>query len=170
MGRIPGPYRNMDKGAYRAGNPSIGDDMTWHGYLAIEDINLNQAQRQELWQVIQAKGSDNNSPYPQFRNHWRLSTDNRKGIFEALFRKDQLTIDWFKDGLGAIFGVDPATIDHATGSQTFDQRPTPIVVFSRSGTNYLRFAAFGGTNATWQQSRREVLAYLAANSAEWEGE
>ena len=32
--------------------------------------------------------------YPQFRNHWRLNHDNTKGIFEALFRKDQLTIQW----------------------------------------------------------------------------
>ena len=140
----------------------------WHGYLAIEDINLSAAQRQELWDVLKARGMANDGPNPQFRNHWRFSLDNQKGIFEALFDEDQLTVNQFKQWLGAIFGVDPVTIDNANSQQTFDTLPTPIVTFSRSGTNYIRFAAFAGVGATWAQSRREVLAYLALNQTEWE--
>jgi hypothetical protein len=70
--------------------------------------------------------------------------------------------------LGAIFGIDPANIDHSTSSQTFDTLPTPIVTFSRLGTDYLRFALFGGIDANWQQSGDECRGYLAANRDEWE--
>lgn len=141
-----------------------------HLYIAIEDINLSGTQRQSLWDVFKARGQANDGPNLQLRNHWRFSLDNKKAIFEALFDQDQLTFNQFKQWLGAIFGVDPATIDNANSQQTFDTLPTPIVTFSRGGTNYIRFAAFGGSGATWLQSRREVLAYLAINAAEWEEE
>ena len=140
----------------------------WHGYMAVENLNLNQAQAVELWQAIKAKGEANDSKYPQFRNHWRLNLDNSKGIFEALFNQDNMTIEWFKAALGGIFNIDPDTIDSSNHSATFVTRITPIVIFSRGGTNYVRFAVFGGADATWQQSRVEVLGYLAANSDEWE--
>lgn len=91
-------------------------------------------------------------------------------IFEARFNENVLTVDEFKFRLGAIFGVDPATIDHRLQSVTFDSRSTPVATFSHSGTDYLRMALFGGPGATWEQSRIEVLAYLAANRAEWETE
>ena len=101
-------------------------------------------------------------------NHWRTRLDSDAAIFEALFDEDNLTVAWFKARLGAIFGVDPETIDHTTNQVQFVNRNTPIVVFARGGTNYLRMALFGGIGATWEQSRIEVLGYLAANQADWE--
>ena len=136
--------------------------------MAIENLNLNPTQATTLWQVIKAKGEANDSQYPQFRNHWRISLDQTKGIFEALFNQDNMTVDWFKARLGDIFGIDPATIDDSLQNVTLVDRNTPVVTFSRNGTDYVRFAAFGGVNASWQESRVEVLGYLAANSAEWE--
>ena len=140
----------------------------WHGYMAVEDLNLNNDQAVLLWQTIKSKGEANESQYPQYRNHWRLSLDNTKGIFEALFNADNMTVEWFKIQLGSIFGVDPATIDDSVNDVQIVDRNTPIATFSRNGTDYVRFAAFGGVNATRQESRVEVLGYLAANSAEWE--
>ena len=142
----------------------------WHGYMAVEDLNLNNDQAVLLWQTIKSKGEANESQYPQYRNHWRLSLDNTKGIFEALFNADNMTVEWFKIQLGSIFGVDPATIDDSVNVVQIVDRNTPIATFSRNGTDYVRFAAFGGVNATWQESRVEVLGYLAANRAEWESE
>lgn len=142
----------------------------WHGYIGIEDINLNQAQRQELWEVLKARGQANDGPLPQLRNHWRFSLDVTKGIFEALFDEGQLTIGQFKSWLGAIFGVDPATIDHEVTNQVFDILQTPIVTFSRNATDYIRFVAFGGVGATWAESRTETVAYLISNAGEWETE
>lgn len=47
---------------------------------------------------------------------------------------------------------------------------TPIVTFSRGGTDYLRFALFGGQGAAWMESGDECRGYLAANQDEWESE
>ena len=136
--------------------------------MAIENLNLNPGQAVTLWQVIKDKGEANDSKYPQFRNHWRLSLDNSKGIFEALFNQDNMTVDWFKVQLGNIFNVDPVTIDDSLQNVTFVDRNTPIATFSRGGTDYVRFAAFAGVGATWEQSRVETLGYLAVNIEEWE--
>jgi len=140
----------------------------WHGYMAIENLNLNPAQAVTLWQVIKGKGEANESQYPQFRNHWRISLDQTKGIFEALFNADNMTVDWFKARLGDIFDIDPETIDHSINNVQIVDNNTPVVTFSRNGTDYVRFAAFGGVGATWEESRVEVLGYLSANSLEWE--
>ena len=139
----------------------------WHGYLAIEDLNLTVEQRATLIGVLRNLGPESD-PQPARSCHWRVSLDGSKAIFEAAFNEAVLTVDAFKQRLGAIFGVDPATIGHALTSVTFAERATPVVVFSRGGTDYLRMALFGGPAATWEQSRIEVLAYLAANRAEWE--
>jgi len=73
-----------------------------------------------------------------------------------------------KQRLGTLFGVDPAAIGHNTINKTFVARSTPVVTFSYAGTDYLRFAVFGGTGANWPQSRRETLGYLLQNLGEWE--
>ena len=139
----------------------------WHGYLGIENINLNDNQRSALVDALQALGPASD-PQPCMLCHWRFSLDSGKAIFEALFQESALTIDAFKDRLGTIFGVGPATIDHTLSNVTFAERSTPVAFFSRGGIDYLRMALFGGTGATWEQGRIEVLAYLAASRAEWE--
>ena len=139
----------------------------WHGYIAIENLNLNAAQRVTLIAEIQALGPASD-PQPARLNHWRTRLDGEAAIFEALFNEGNLTINRFKQRLGSIFGIAWNTIDHSVQNITFDTRTTPIVTFSRGGTNYLRVAAFAGTGATWAQSLLECAAYLAANAAEWE--
>lgn len=143
--------------------------MTWKGYFAVEDLNLSVAQRALLVDALKLLGPGT-ARQPAHLNHWRVALAGDKAIFEAAFNEAALTVDVFKQRLGAIFGVDPATIDHALSSVTFVDRPTPVVMFSHGGTDYLRFALFGGPGADWNQSRIEVLVYLAANRAEWEEE
>jgi len=139
----------------------------WHGYLGIENLNLNDNQRQTLITELKALGPDSD-PQPARLCHWRTRLDGQAAIFEALFNENNLTIAKFKNRLGTIFGIDPATIDHATVTWHFAGGDTPVVTFSRGGTNYLRFALFGGTGATWMQSGNECRGYLAANRDDWE--
>jgi hypothetical protein len=144
----------------------------WHGYFAIENLNLNASQRQTLVQALRALGPAADDQ-PAHLCHWRTRLDNEAAIFEALFNEDNVTVQAFKNRLGAIFGVDPGSIDHATQRVTFAARQTAVVTFSRSGTDYVRVAFFGyggGSWPTWEQSRVECVAYLAANAAEWESE
>jgi hypothetical protein len=139
----------------------------WHGYIGIENLNLNATQRQVLVDALKVLGPTSD-PQPARLCHWRTRLDNEAVIFEALFNEDNLTVARFKGRLGAIFGIDPASIDHTTITRHFADGDTPVVTFSRLGTDYLRFALFGGTGASWQQSGDECRGYLVANREEWE--
>ena len=141
--------------------------MNWHGYMGIENLNLNASQRQTLVAALRALGPQTH-PQPACLNHWCTSLDGQAAIFEALFNTDHLTVAAFKNRLAAIFDVDPETITSSLQTHTWDSRPTPIVTFSRAGTDYLRFALFGGPDATWSQSGQEARAYIAVNLERWE--
>jgi len=153
--------------------PGGGVTMTTrHVYLGIENLNLNDAQRQTLVEALRALGPSSD-PQPARLCHWRTRLDNDAAIFEALFDEDNISVQAFKDRLGAIFSVDPATIDHSTNNTTWDTRASSVVTFSRNSTDYLRVVMFGYAGAdwpTWVQSGDECRAYLAANLAEWESE
>lgn len=139
----------------------------WRGYYGLENINLNAEQKAILVQELENLGPSDN-PQPAYLNHWRTRLDNEARFYEALFNEDNLTIAKMKQWLGAIFGIDPDTIDHSTTQQDYAGYGTPVVTFSRAGTDYLRMALFGGKSASWEESRQEVLGYLAANLAQWE--
>jgi hypothetical protein len=141
--------------------------MAWHGYFGIENINLNATQRATLIDALRALGPASD-PQPCCLCHWRTRLDGDAAIFEALFSDNALTVDAWKNRLGAIFGVDPATVDNDANILSFSGGSTPVVVFSRSGTNYIRVALFGGVGATWDESRVECRGYLALYSDQWE--
>ena len=91
-----------------------------HCYFAIEDLNLNQGQRQTLIEALRQLGPATDSQ-PARLCHWRTRLDGRAAIFEAAFNENNLTVDAFKARLGVIFGVNPDTIDHRLQSVTFDR-------------------------------------------------
>jgi hypothetical protein len=152
---------------FKSGNTYGVKMANWHGYFAVENLNLNAAQRSTLVDALRKLGPKSD-PQPARLNHWRTRLDGDAAIFEALFNEDALTVNAFKQRLGAIFGVSPVTIASTLQSVTLKNRPTPIATFSRVGVDYIRFAAFGGVGATWSQSGDECRAYLAANRDEWE--
>ena len=143
-----------------------------HTYFGIENLALNAGQRGLLVDALRALGRHEPcSPQIACLNHWRTRLDDEAAIFEALFQKDNISIEAFKRKLGTIFGVSWVTIGHSTNLVTFDARETAIVTFSRTGTDYLRVAFFGYDGAdwpTWNESGDECRAYLAANAEEWE--
>ena len=144
--------------------------MAWHGYWALEDLNLSGPQRGTLRDAIVDffQGNQEATNQPAQILHYRLSLDGRKAIFEAKFNEDYLTVDRFKAFLANTFGVAAGQIGNANSSVTLAGRSTPLITFSRSGTNYIRVALFGGVGATWEQSRNAVLAYLDSARAEWD--
>jgi hypothetical protein len=141
---------------------------TWHGYFAVEELNLTGPQRQSLIAELRTLGPLSD-PQPARRIHWRTRLDDKAAIFEAAFDQDNLTVEKFKNRLAAIFGVDVADIDHSTTSQSFSPGgDTPIVTFSHGGEEKIRVALFAGAGAAWQESRAETLGFLEANQADWE--
>lgn len=138
----------------------------WHGYMAIEDLNLNTQQRTVLIAFLRALGPQAHFLSDHF-NHWRTRPDGRAVIFEAQFDADRLSVAAFKTRLAAVFDINPNTIDHAINLHTFDTITTPVITFAHNATNYIRVACFAGLSSTWLESARETRAYLHANSADW---
>ena len=139
----------------------------WHGYLAMENVGLNAAQKATLIAAIKALGPGND-PQPARLNHWRTRLDGEAAIFEAAFDEDNLTVAVWKQRLGDIFGVSWVTIGHTATDVIFDSLVTPVIMFHRLGVDYLRVALFAGVGATWDQSHDEVMGYLALYHDEWE--
>lgn len=142
--------------------------MNWHGYILIEDLAMTAPQRTTLWAELQALGIAPTSPQPAQRNHWRIRLDGDAILFEALFDDTNFTIANLKARLASIFSVDVGDISHVLNSTTYDTIPTPDVEFSYLATPRVGMWLFGDLSATWEQSRLEVLAFLATNSAAWE--
>jgi hypothetical protein len=138
----------------------------WHGYLAAENLAMNEAQKDAFVDRLRGLGQDNGGA-AQFRMQLRPRNDGQAAIFEAKFNDAQLTPAAIKQFLASIFGVSVASISHAVGTAGFGSGTTQYVTFTRTGIDYLRVAAFGGTSASWEQSKTEAQAYLALNSAEW---
>jgi len=143
--------------------------MDRHVYFGIENLNLNDIQRDTLVGVLNTLGPLNDA-LPCYNNHRRVRLDGQAAIYEALWNEDTITIQTFKTHLGDIFNVDPTTITHSVNQVMLNALNSAVVTFIRSGTSYLRVVFFGYdgmTWPTWEQSRGEVIAYLVANAAEW---
>jgi len=136
---------------------------TWHGYIAVEDVALTTDQRAAIVAAFRALGPGSD-PQPARLNHWRTSLDGSNAIFEAAFNDANLTAAKVKNFLADAAGVSPDVIDTAL-TQT---ARGPLLTFSVGGTDRMRMLAFGGIGATWEESRQQAIAYLAANIAEWE--
>lgn len=135
----------------------------WHGYIGIENLNLNDSQRQMLIAELRRLGPAFDLQ-PARLNHWRTRLDGEAVIFEALFNENNLTAARFKQWLGDIFGIDSSTINH----QTQQTQHGPVVTFSRGGTDYLRFLLFGGQGSAWSESGDQARAFLVANQSKWD--
>lgn len=134
-------------------------------YYGIENLAMTAQQKQMLIDALKLLG-DNNSPYPNFRNHTKPRLDGEAVIFEAKFNDSDWTIDALKNRLANIFSVDVSGISASTNQTVYG----PVVTFEYNAVNRMRLVAFGGLLATWSESHDAVLDYLSANSAEWESE
>lgn len=141
--------------------------MTWHGYIGVENLALDAAQRQTLIDVLRALGPAAD-PSPARLNHWRSRLDGEAAICEAAFQESALAVATWKSRLGTIFGVSPAMIDSASINQSYAGGTTPVVTFGYSGTDYIRVALFGDLAAAWMESGDECRGYLAFHRGEWE--
>lgn len=130
----------------------------WCGYVAFENIGLFAEHWGTFREYAKVQGRSH-SPYP---NHITHSTHMKESIaiIEAQWREGELSIEHCKDWLGALLNIGTELVDHDLSERTFAERATPIIVFSHDGTDYLRAMFLGGLDATWEQSRAEVLAYL----------
>lgn len=141
----------------------------WHGYVAIQRLNLGAGNWAELLAVFEQYG-DLDSPYPSRRCHWRTSLDGDARIYEAAFTTDEVSIAGFKRAMATEFGVNVEDIECVPNGTTFVVNYSPYWTFKYpvGGDSRFRVGIFGGLSSTWWQSLVEVLGYLAANAEDWE--
>lgn len=139
-----------------------------HVYFGAINLALNPTQRDTFFAALEDLHYPKKQKQPARRNHWRTRLDGEAVIFEALFLSDELTIPAFKQRLADIFSVDPATISHSTVNQNWGGETTPVVTFTRNGTDYVKVAVFAGVDASWGASGRGTRGYITVNQAEWE--
>lgn len=132
-------------------------------YILVENLALTNNQRNTLVAAIASLGQRYLYPVP-------VRADNQAGIYEAEFRSGDLLHYAWRARLGALFTVDPLTIDVFEEPVSFSAGgQSTQFMLSRMGTDYLRIICFGTLAGPKAQSARECTAYLAANAAAWWG-
>lgn len=133
-------------------------------YVGIADLGLTVEQRTTLIEGLKLLGRKNDSPFPHLRNHWRVNLAQDSIILEAEFEDSTITAEAIKTRLVSLFGVAPSSITYVTTQSEYG----PVVTFRHNSVNKLRLIAFGGLDATREESRQAVIAYLRDNAADWE--
>lgn len=134
----------------------------WHGYLAIEDIDLTDDQRDAIMAAFSELGPGSD-PQPTKMLSGRVRLDSDAAIFRANFNEANLTVAKVKQFLADAVGTDPGNIDDATQQTTYG----PLVTYSVATVDKIRFLIFDSVGSTWNESRLQVLAYLKANASAW---
>ena len=141
----------------------------FHGYIALENINLSTNQRRLLLDTIWLLSNQYNDS-PSKVNHIRPRPDKEAMIFEAEFSKGDLTVSKFKNRLANILNIDASAINFLITSETYNTNPSRVVIFNRRWVDYFKVIIFGGIDATWEESGNECRAYLSRYKGLWEGE
>ena len=136
--------------------------MSWHGYIGIENLALNAAQREQLLDALKALGNQT-GPQPHLLTHWRTRLDNQAAIIEAEFADNSVGVAQVKQYLANVFGIDPADVSDTTQATPYG----PLVTYGYLAVNRIRLVPFGGINADWNTSRLAAISYLIANAAAW---
>ena len=134
-----------------------------HQYIGIEILSMTTGQRQTLIDAIRALLPERDEQ-PAWRVHHRMRLDNQAAIIEARWQDVDVTNGKCIQYLANAFGVAPATVTSAATTNAYGR----ILTLTYNAVQRVRFLIFGGVGATCEQSRQAVLAYLAANIAQWE--
>ena len=134
-------------------------------YFYLENIALTAAQRDTLVNAIKAWGKRDQDQNPRNRMHWRVRLDGQAVIFEAWVDEDNLTLLSLRQRLANLFNVALSQVTGSAASNQYGQ----VVTLSYQSTARLRVGVFGGVSATYEESQAAATAYLAANTAAWDG-
>lgn len=119
----------------------------WHGYLLIESLppGWTNEQRQQAWGAMRGMGKQDD-PSPAKINHSRLRLDDKAMIVEAEFDEAEIAREAVVAMIADALGVQDNAVDAAIAYQIFAE------------------------GQTWEDSRQACVAYLTANTIEWDGE
>ena len=124
---------------------------------------MTAGQRQTLIDALRVLVPERDEQ-PAWRVHLRLRLDSQAAIVEARWQDAHVTDASIRRYLAQAFGVAEGTVTSAVTTNAFGR----VLTLTHSAVQRVRFLLFGGVGASWEQSRQAVLAYLAANIAQWE--
>jgi len=117
-----------------------------HIYIHVKNLppGWTNDQRNTAWDAMRATGKQSGTQ-PAEVTHTRVSLDNAEIILESLFEDDEITREAVVATMAAALGVQPNAVDAI-----------------------IEYQVLGGEDATWDESRRATLTFLAANKTDWE--
>jgi hypothetical protein len=141
--------------------------MERQGYFYIENLGLNDQQKQTLVEVMQGWGLHNHASNPRDRNHWRVRPDGEALIFEAIFNADNLTVESLRSRLDSIFNVNENLVSVSPSQNKYGE----LAVFSYNSVDRLRVGVFGGRQAGYPESQAACQQFVVDFDSQWnEGE
>ena len=127
-------------------------------YVLAEKNNLPAGPKlNAMWKMMRAPGEYRTMP--AYINHQRMINSSIY-LYEAKMNTDTLTADSFKDRLGVLLEVDPATVGVTTTTPNYAGYGSTKMVFDQGGSDQVSITIYGTTSATWEQSRAECKAHL----------
>jgi len=152
----------------------------WHGYFALQRLPflaLDESWYDVLASTVTLEGVGGGA-HQQLQIRGSLDTVDYLGnplsgsyLFECDFAADAVSFAAYRGRLANVFGIDPGLITLNESNVTFGERQSALCVYSYLG-NRLRVALFGCHSddvlCTWEESRRETVAYIINNPVVWE--
>ena len=138
----------------------------WHGYIEIRNGTLNRPQLESLWNWLDTNGPPT-ANQPAYLSHYRERLDGESRIYEALYAESDVGQAALEQALAdAGFG----NVDIAVSNPVYDTIPSEqlAIDLGAAPTADVYLMYFSGTGSTWEQSRKEARAYIAANNTEWD--
>ena len=141
--------------------------MEWQGYFYIENLGLNDQQKQVLVSALQSWGLHNHAFNPRDLNHWRIRPDGEAVLFEAVFDAENLTVTNLRTRLANLFGVNEQQIIMSTSQNQYGE----MAVFSYNSVDRLRVGVFAGRQAGYADSQAAAQQFAIDFVSDWtEGE
>lgn len=145
-----------------------------HIYFGVKrTAAMTAPQWQTLLNLIETGSPSQDTVNSENRFQTRYNLLGDAAIYEALFDDADITLERIRQRLVSAFGVADARVTVTTSLVRLTTRNSLVGAFRLDGTIYFRATIFGrnadGQGVTWEESRLECVAYLAANAAEWDG-
>lgn len=123
----------------------------WHGYIAVENLDLAAGQFTALLAIIKGQGRLSDRQ-PAYITHSR-TVSAAITVTEAVFRYGEMTEDQCIQWLAAVLEVDPTGVTLAEAGDVW--------TLTHDGTDYVTIELFGGLDSDWATSGAACRAYLA---------
>jgi DNA primase catalytic subunit len=134
-------------------------------YFYVEDLSLDSKDKNTIVDYIKSLGkkdADKNPKNPKNINHWRVSLDGKKAIFEAWWDESEL--------VNSITSKLTATIDKSVPVENVSKitKQGTEIIYTDKSVNKFKMLVFGGMSSSYEESQKQCQIFLYKNISDWE--